>query len=795
MVWVIAVGIAALAPALAHGTSLGPFDILASFSHQPGVVIHNPQTVDQILEMIPWTNQAWVQVHQGHLPLWNPDSVLGMPLAFNWQSAPFGIPALVGYLAPARLAYTVGVLVTVAIAGAGAYVLGRVLRLSVLAAVMAGTVFELSGPFFSTLGWPISSVMSWAGWLFALAILIVRGGHRFRNIVLLAVVVACSIYAGQPDTLVVLILFFVVFIGMVLAVPMMVAKAWRTAIRPLLDLFVGCAAGAALGAPLILPGLQLTGLSVRLATISNRALRPSDISHLAFQSFDGTPISGSVFFGDVGYVPTAVYLGVIVLVLAVVAVALRRRVQEVIALGAVSVAATAAVFAPPVTGVLNALPHGTRVQWARSTLVLALALAVLAGMGLDLLARSWRDRTLRRWAGGGFAVCGVLILGLWTFGRGHLPPAEAAIRTRSFIWPSIETVVGLGVMALIGLALSRSRRADSAAPSVNTGRWAAGVLLLVETAFLVSVGAPIWSSSPTFFAHSKEEVALHRAVGSSLVGFGADMYTSSFGVTPNANIAYGIRELAVYDPLVPHAYFQAWKKISGVSAHKSSVGPPSIFFPWITTAREARRFGVSFVLELPGHPGPTGGVLDRFLGTPHRVQAVLYRIPDAATATLTGLVGDETRAPSAAPGRAVAVTHPDPSSWKLVTDSHTRSVLRLRLTDVPGWHASIDGKPLPLRRFAGVMLEADIPAGTHTVELRYWPSSFSIGIVLALCSVITLGVGTVIALSRQRRRRAGPAVVSGDAGSAHSERPLRPTQRVAVTPGITAGSGPCMAPD
>ena len=787
-------GVAALAPALAHGASLGPFDILASFSHQPGVVIHNPQTVDQILEMIPWTNQAWVQVHQGHLPLWNPDSVLGMPLAFNWQSAPFGVPALLGYLAPARLAYTVGVLVTVAIGGTGAYFLGRVLRLSVMASLMAGIVFELSGPFFSTLGWPISAVMSWAGWLFALAILIVRGGHRLRNIVLLAVVVACSIYAGQPDTLIVLILFFVVFIGMVLATTAVAAKTWRTAIRPLLDLVVGCAAGAALGAPLILPGLQLTGLSVRLDTISNRALRPSDITHLAFQSFDGTPISGSVFFGDIGYVPTTVYLGVIVLVLAVVAVALRRRLREVIALAVVSVAAIAAVFVPPVTAILNALPHGTRVQWARSTLVLALALAVLAGMGLDLLARSWRDRTFRRWAGGGFAVCGVLILGLWAFGRGHLPPAEAAIRTRSFIWPATETVVGLAVMALIALTLSRWRPGHSTAPSVNTGRWASGVLLLVETAFLVSVGAPLWSSSPTFFPHSKEEVALRRAVGSSLVGFGAHTSPSSFGVTPNANIAYGIRELAVYDPLVPHAYFQAWKKISGVSAHKTSVGPPSIFFPWITTAQEARRFGVAFVLELPGQSGPTGAVFDRFLGSPHRIDAELYRIPDAATATLIPLVGHETRAPSAAIGRAVPVTHPDPASWKLVTTNASPAVLRLRLTDVPGWHASIDGKALTLRRFAGVMLETDLPAGTHTIELRYWPASFTIGLVLALCAMVVLVVGAVIARVRKRKRRSalGSTALGGTPPRTESPRPI---QHIAVTPAITTQSAPCTEPE
>jgi len=39
-------------------------------------------------------------VHLGFLPLWNPYSGPGLPLAFNWQSASFGVPSLIGYLMP-----------------------------------------------------------------------------------------------------------------------------------------------------------------------------------------------------------------------------------------------------------------------------------------------------------------------------------------------------------------------------------------------------------------------------------------------------------------------------------------------------------------------------------------------------------------------------------------------------------------------------------------------------------------------------------------------------------------------
>ena len=78
-------------------------------------------------------------------------------------------------------------------------------------------------------------------------------------------------------------------------------------------------------------------------------------------------------------------------------------------------------------------------------------------------------------------------------------------------------------------------------------------------------------------------------------------------------------------------------------------------------------------------------------------------------------------------------------------------MLRLRLIDIPGWTATIDGHPLKLSRFLGIMLQARIPPGIHTIELTYWPTAFTIGLVVA-----GLTIGTflsVFVLLRVRRRR------------------------------------------
>ena len=82
---------------------------------------------------------------------------------------------------------------------------------------MAGVVYELSGTFMGFLGWPIAGVMAWAGWLFAAALLIVRGERRVRAVVFFAVSVAAAVYAGQPDALVLLAPGLVVFVVVLVA--------------------------------------------------------------------------------------------------------------------------------------------------------------------------------------------------------------------------------------------------------------------------------------------------------------------------------------------------------------------------------------------------------------------------------------------------------------------------------------------------------------------------------------------------------------------------------------------------
>ncbi len=348
--------------------------------------------------------------------------------------------------------------------------------------------------------------------------------------------------------------------------------------------------------------------------------------------------------------------------------------------------------------------------------------------------------------GWSFAALALVLVVLWLFGHGHLPPADTAIRTSSFLWPTVQAALGLAVVGVLTVAHTR-RPAHSTGGNGFSGGLGKGVgltLLACETAFLVAAGAPLWSSSSTFLVPTAAQLSLEHAVGSSAVGFGVHSCSvpGQLGIPQDLNVAYDVQEFDVYDPVTPKVLFGSWEDATGQPAGLGN--PVSVFCPAVTSAAEARRYGVAFVLEPSGVAGPKGAVFDERVG-----DESLYRISGAAPATLTPAPTGSMPGPGAA-GKPVSVDRLDAASWKIVTRSTTAQVLRLHLLDVPGWQATIDGRSLPLERFSGAMLQARLPAGSHIVVLRYWPNTFSVGLALAACSA--LGLLTALGVSRRRRR-------------------------------------------
>ncbi|HUY05767.1 MAG TPA: YfhO family protein [Acidimicrobiales bacterium] len=725
--WILLITAVYLAPALMHGLSLGPFDLLSQYglTYQPGVPVHNIVGSDEIQALIPWQTLDWLQIHSGHLPLWNSDSLLGMPLAFNMQSSPFSLSVAIGYLFPLHLAHSATVIARMLIASFGMYVFCRTMRLSIFAATMSATIYELCGGFSIWLGSNISDEWSWTGWVFAASVCIMKGTHRARYIVLMTIVLALAFYAGEPQISTVLLTGLAIFVVVTQTKRYRLGdvKGARTCV---LDQAGAVLVAFGLAAPLYLPALQLAPGSVRAVYPPISGLPLYDITHFLFATYNGSPITGSQVIGPDNLYVSMLYVGVIGAVLALVGIMGAWRRPEVGALGAIGVLVFLAVFFHPIIALLARIPYAKTSRILVATVLLEFVIAVLAGFGAQALVGVRTGNRVFWHFGVGISLVGAVLIILalrLVMAASHLSLAAQATRWHSFIWPTAQLCACVTVLVMV--AKDRSSQSNHA---VNW--YGVGLLLLVEAGFLVGVGNSIWSSSDVFFAPTKAVSEYKRDVGSSLVAMGSCPSVNAFsglGIMPNANIAYGVDQLSAYDPLISRAYYASYAAAADSSA---PIASPGVFCPGITTMALAREYGVSFVLEPPGRPGPIGM---KYVAT--LAGEGLYRVPDSGRATLSP-IGRSPREPS--PARVIAVTSPNPTTWRLSVKSAAPSVLQLRLTDVPGWNATIDGQPLRLEVWDGVMLQARVPTGPHVIELHYWPRALSLGLIWAALSVVGL---------------------------------------------------------
>jgi hypothetical protein len=741
LAWLVLVLGAYLSPALKDGFSFGPADIgrqLSYLTYVPHLAVHNSVNGDIITQEVPWNTLDWLAVHRGQLPLWNNYSGDGMPLMLNFESKPFALPTLVGYLFPLSASFLASVAALLFIAGSGTYVAARLIGVGPLGAALAGTTFMLSGSLSGWAGWAVSGPLVWAGWALAGAVLCWRPGRwRSAGVVMVALSTAFAVYGGFPETLVLGALAVgsvVVIAGACGAVKGHVDAAGPT------RLAFGVAAGAALSAPLWLPGLSVLSQSARAGENGTGGLPVGALSLLFAQGYDGLPTKGSVWFGPIDYYEATAYVGTVAIVLAVLAVLVGWRRSVVAGLVGAGLISLAVVYDPTVQHLFTDLGAGS-VATQRMLPMLAFVLALLAGLGAEALLRTWTDTTVRVKLAASTGACAlVLAYLLLDAGSGGVTTAELSVRRHALIWPAL-TLAAIAA-GLVGASLSLRRtmsavslRRTMSAVSLRHTKVAVGghregpalrsrrdsqavratfvVLLAAQSAYLVWAGTGLNTYSSSAFPVTKAVAELQRLVGNKLLALDGPnskdvtMWTGA-GIYPEVNIGYQIRELAVHDPVTPPAYFTTWPKPAATA--NAGLGN-NIFAPSVTTATMARLYGASYVLATYKRV-PKGTTLVATIAVPIGGTVKLYSVPGAAEFSF-------------APGstaRVVSARQTGDATWRLAVHVPARSTLTLRLTYLPGWHIDADGHALSVHKVDGLFLSAAIPPGTSTIVVDYWPS-------------------------------------------------------------------------
>jgi hypothetical protein len=94
---------------------------------------------------------------------------------------------------------------------------------------------------------------------------------------------------------------------------------------------------------------------------------------------------------------------------------------------------------------------------------------------------------------------------------------------------------------------------------------------------------------------------------------------------------------------------------------------------------------------------------------------------------------------------------------RVVVEATASRPAELVLSDLhfPGWTAEIDGRETDLHRVNYLLRGVTLPAGEHTVEMRYEPGSFRAGWIISLLALAAVAATALVGLRRRGRR--GPA--------------------------------------
>ncbi|MBK8180473.1 MAG: YfhO family protein [Planctomycetes bacterium] len=219
---------------------------------------------DPVTEMVPWLLYNREELSAGRLPLWNDKNACGEPHLANFQSAvfsPFSVPF---YVLSLKAALLVSAVMKLGFLALFTFLFLRRLELGALASAVGAAAFTFSGHNVLLLPYPHAAavVVLPAGLLFA-EIALRRGesgGKPLPALAALAATFGLGLFCGQPEPYYFSVLFVALWCG-----ARLVGIAWRqwldrgTAVPALWlagRLVVAALAGAALGAPQVLPFLE-----------------------------------------------------------------------------------------------------------------------------------------------------------------------------------------------------------------------------------------------------------------------------------------------------------------------------------------------------------------------------------------------------------------------------------------------------------------------------------------------------------------------------------------------------------
>ncbi|CAN5438338.1 hypothetical protein BH11ARM2_BH11ARM2_23050 [soil metagenome] len=699
------------------GEGIGPFDQIRAMAPWNGPTPNTPWDVlqaDGVIQFYPWRDLVLSSWGRFEVPGWNPYQLAGTPLLANSQSAALYPPhILLGILhIPTLFAMALLAWFHLALAGAGAAMLAKRYGASSTGQALAGLSFGLS-PFM--LAWTalpsVPSTVAWIPWALVAAHGAVRGEKRLA--LLLPVALAMMVLAGHLQ----FVAYGFMAVGLVTLVDAARLRSWRG----FGAVIAGLAASVILAAVHLAPVLNYSQFSHRRNTPTEEgymayvdgAIKPYELVGLVVPDLVGNPTRYSVeeqglsqywpaFVKRGGnFAEGAISLGIVVTVL--LCLLRRRQLKEGASLIALGALAFLLAVGSPLDRLLYFLVPGWSSTGSPGRIA---ALFVLAGCVLgasafpeELEVLPPKALTARLGVFACLTVASILYVAFFAFELpSWIPGASAAlvptVVTRA---ASVGNAIGLALLLVTTLSvIGWQRRRQPLLMLVPMG-----VALVLSMHGLVRTApADLKNDGPT-----TERIAV---LGNPWDILGRANAT----LPPNTASISRIHDLAGYDSLLHRDTVALLKDIDGEDPAPPANGNMML----IKRNADLKKLAAAGVTEIWDRNGKT---------------------------------------PLQGPGRADVEGHPaaitEESLTHLVLKATGPGKLTLRDRNLPGWTATVDGKPTDIR--GTDWREMEIPNGEHTVVFRYTPPGLEMGAAVSLMGWIGW-VGYALYSMRRTRNEA-----------------------------------------
>jgi Bacterial membrane protein YfhO len=98
-----------------------------------------------------------------------------------------------------------------------------------------------------------------------------------------------------------------------------------------------------------------------------------------------------------------------------------------------------------------------------------------------------------------------------------------------------------------------------------------------------------------------------------------------------------------------------------------------------------------------------------------------------------------------APGSVARITNYEPNGLRIETQAPTATVLMVSEIFYPGWEATVDGQRAPIQLADFLLRGVVLPAGQHTIEMRYVAPAARNGAIISALTLAILGALLLIA--------------------------------------------------